>query len=141
MKSLKYKILLLLIGLLLSTFNIQAQNQDWTAESNLIITGTSQAEVNTNLSKNGMALSLEQIGYNSNDTTTFTITSISGNWNTQSHLGQIIYNIEMDNNTISGMLTITGTSEGVTIILSLVGDNVHNDTFEFPLDIETLNNL
>lgn len=116
----------------------QNQNIEWSAESFLIVANGTEVELTSNLTKQGTTFTWEQVGYNTTDTSTYTITATSGNWNTQDNIGELNYDLTLEE--LSANLTISGTEEGVIAILHInSADASGHDTYTFY--IETLTSL
>lgn len=113
----------------------QTQNIDWSAQSPyLAINGTSIVTA-SNLTKQGNVMVWQQVGTNVTDTDMFTVTSASGNWDSQTHQGVLSYALAHESGNQAEM-TITGNSSGVTMTL-----NIQSDTYVFEIEEETLTNL
>jgi hypothetical protein len=116
----------------------QTQNLEWEAESFLVAMNGVDVEITSNMAKQGGTFTWEQIGYNNTDTSSFAITAVSGDWDTQTSLGELNYNLTLGE--LSASLAVTGTTEGITMLLIISDVNgtlVNNYTFY----IETFNNL
>lgn len=135
-----YKINLLALFFFLGTVASysQTQNLEWSAESYLVAINMVDVEITSNLTKQNSVFTWEQLGYNTSDTSTFNITAISGNWNAQDNIGALNYELTSDG--LSAALTLTGTTEGITLLLSINGaNNTTSDSYTFY--IETFTNL
>lgn len=135
-----YKINLLALFFFLGTVASysQTQNLEWSAESYLVTINMVDVEITSNLTKQNSVFTWEQLGYNTSDTSTFNIAAISGNWNAQDNIGALNYELTSDG--LSAALTLTGTTEGITLLLSINGaNNTTSDSYTFY--IETFTNL
>lgn len=131
------KALLVLLALTSGTIAFaQSTPNQWTAESPLVTANGVDVELTSNLNKLNDSLSWEQIGYNTSSTTVFNITASTGNWDTQTHTGQLSYEL-VDTNT-TATLTVEGTTESITVTLVVHTTNGDN-TYTFY--IETYTNL
>lgn len=116
----------------------QTQNMDWLAESLVIMANDTEVELVSNLTKQGTSFTWEQVGDSTSDTSIFTITAVSGNWNIADNTGELTYDLTSEES--SGSLTLDGNADGVIVILSINGTNgATNDSYTFY--IETLSNL
>jgi hypothetical protein len=116
----------------------QTQNVEWEAESFLVTINEVDVEITSNIIKQGTTLTWEQIGYNNSDTSSFAITAVSGDWDTQTSLGELNYNLTSGE--LSANLAVTGTTEGITMLL-LISDVNGTLVNSYTFYIETFNNL
>ncbi len=140
MKTIIYQIHAIALCLMLGTalsFS-QSTNSDWTAESPLVSINEVAVEIASHLSKTGTNIIWEQTQGTNTDSNTFVITNSSGSWDTQTNLGQLDYDLTLDDTIAS--LTVIGTSEEITINLTIYQpDGSVGSTYDF--DIETFTNL
>ena len=143
MKNLIYRIHAIALCFLLGTALSFGQSitTDWTAESYLVSINNTDVELTSQLIKTGTNMTWEQIGYNNSDTTVFNITASSGNWDTTTRLGELSYDLVIENTTVTGNLVVSGTSDGITITLAINMSNTATDTYLFEIDMDTLTNL
>jgi hypothetical protein len=137
-----YKTHLLSLCFFLGTLITIAQNQnsEWSAESYLVAVNNVDVEIESHLTKQGNTFTWEQIGYNNTDTSTFNITSTTGNWNAQNHTGELNYDLTLSDGTTAN-LNISGTTEGISMLLIINVSNTANESYAFYIDMETLTNL
>ena len=135
----KYSLLILcfFIGTVVS-FS-QNQNTEWSAESYLVSINGTDVEITSNLTMQGTTFTWEQLGYNTTNTNTFTIASVTGNWNMQDGIGELNYELITSEDTLAS-LTVTGTTEGITLSLIVNGTNGATDN-SYTFYIETFTNL
>ncbi|WP_299115117.1 hypothetical protein [uncultured Winogradskyella sp.] len=118
----------------------QNQNTDWSAESYLVTANTTKVEIHSILSKQGSNFVWQQLGYNTNSSDTYTIVASSGSWDTQNHLGTLSYDLEsIDQQTAT--LSISGTTETMTMTLSIHQAGGSDDIYLFEIDTDTLTHL
>ncbi|WP_299117551.1 hypothetical protein [uncultured Winogradskyella sp.] len=116
------------------------QQTDWSAESYLVTANTTKVEIHSILSKQGTDLVWQQLGYNTNTSDSYTIVATSGSWDTQNHLGTLSYDLEgVDQQTAS--LSISGTTEAMTMTLSIHKADGSDDIYLFEIDTDTLTHL
>jgi hypothetical protein len=116
----------------------QTQNLEWEAESFLVTINEVDVEITSNMTKQGGTFTWEQIGYNNTDTSSFAITAVSGDWDTQTSLGELNYNLTSGE--LSASLAVTGTTEDITMQL-IVSDANGTLVSSYTFYIDTFNNL
>jgi len=144
MRTLIYKIHAIALCFIMGTALSFSQNTntDWTVDSYLVtINNTTDVELTSHLIKEGTDITWEQIGYNHSDTTVFNITASSGTWDTQNHLGELSYDLVVESSTITASLIVSGTTDGITITLTIDVSSTAADTYLFDIDMDTLTNL
>lgn len=125
-----YKILLFTICFFMGTIVTFAQDQNWSVDSPLVNINGTDVELNSVLIKDGTSITWQQVGYNSTESYTYTITGVSGNWNSQTHQGELIYDLSIDNT--AARLEVKGNSEGIILVLTMtVEGNSSEDRYEF----------
>lgn len=131
-----FVILCFFLGTLISI--AQTVTIEWSAESYLVALNDVDVEIESHLTKQDTTFTWEQIGYNNSDTNLFTVTSTAGNWDSQNNLGELTYELTTEDS--SANLTLTGTTDGITLTLLVHGLNGSpNENYTFY--IETLTNL
>ena len=134
-----YKFYMLALCFFMGSITVIAQSEhtDWSAESYLVAINETDVEITSNLSKQDATFTWEQVGYNNAiDTTAFAITTVTGNWNTQDNLGTLSY--ELSSDALSANLTVTGTTEGITLVLTINHPNSStSDSYAFYIDTFT----
>ena len=122
----------------MSTVTGFSQNQvmNWSAESDLVTINDVDVELKSIFTKQGTSLTWVQEGYNTTQTNIYNITSATGNWDVQNQLGELDY--VLTNGDESATFKVTGTSEGVTLLLIINnGENTPDDSYSFQLEIFT----
>ena len=135
-----YKFRLLALCFFMGTVLGMAQdaNMDWSAESYIVSIDAQEVAIESNLGKASSTFTWEQISNLSSRTIQYTITTSSGQWDTQQQTGQLDYALASDGD--GATLTVLGTSEGVSMIFTVLDGNGNAfKTFEF--DIDSFSNL
>ena len=133
-----YRTYLTIACFFLGTTVMLSQNQDWSAESPLVTVNGTDVEINSVLTKQGSGFTWLQNGYNTTTSNVFTVNAVTGSWDAQDQLGELVYTLTLDN--VPASLRVVGTPEDIVMELT-----VHNngdptpDTYTFL--IETTNNL
>jgi hypothetical protein len=115
----------------------QVENTDWWAENHSVNINGVDVEITSTLTKQGTTFTWFQDGYNTDSTTTFTVVTTTGNWDAQNQLGEINYTLLQGE--MPATLKLTGTTEAVTFLLTIVRPGQDDDLYSF--EVETLTNL
>jgi hypothetical protein len=133
----KTQFYMLALYLFIGTGLLFSQNTavNWSAESGLITVNAVDAELSSLLTKQGNTIVWEQESHETTLSDTFSILSITGNWDNQNALGTITYGLSIDG--VDGSLQLNGTTDGITMTLSLSNGNATANTYTLHIDTLT----
>ena len=117
----RYHILLLCLVLGTVTAFAQSENIEWEAKSHLVSIDGYDVEIESNLDKQGSIFSWEQVSNLSSRTQHYTVTSVTGSWDSQHDLGNIAYTLSSEDD--GATLSVVGTAEGITMELTIIDGN------------------
>lgn len=129
MKNIFKSITVLVLVLSVSNLNAQTGEMNFTLSSTSINVSGQNIAISSTITKTGNTLVWTQSADDSVDTTSFTITSKTGNWNQDTSLGSVIYSMIKENKQVN--LTLLSQETGITATLTFnTADNkVGNYTF------------
>jgi len=135
MKHIYIKITILLLVLGSFQSNSQTNSIDFTLTSENIKMVGENVTISSTITKTGDVLSWIQNNNGKTDTTSFVISSSSGNWNQDDSLGSVIYSIAIEN--FQGSFNLLGEDSGVIGTLSLKVSEAETETYIFNINIIT----
>ncbi|MDD7888275.1 hypothetical protein [Flavivirga sp. 57AJ16] len=125
------------IALLLSGLQIQAQaiEMDFSLTSDSFSLLGSTIPAQSKINKTGGALTLEQIIGGQKTTTSFAVEDITGQWDENTGLGEVVCTMTLQGHT--SIFRLTGTDQGMTVKLTFGGVDMAEGDYVF--DINTIN--
>lgn len=131
---LTHRFYLLTLCFVMATLMSFSQNPhiEWSAQSDLINANGVNVTLASSISKQNTTITWQQVSNNATQTSTFTILSVSGIWDSQSSTGEINYSISSDGT--EGNFKLLGNAEGITATLSFYESGVVTDTYIFQLN-------
>ena len=131
MKNIFYITVLLLV---FSTSNLTAQTSslNFTLISENVNALGHDTAISSTITKTENSLIWTQNTDDNTDTTSFTITGTSGNWNQSTSLGSITYTMDIEG--YQSELTLIGQESGITAILKLFIPEAEDEEYIFNID-------
>ncbi len=137
MQYIKHIIICSMLLMFSTTALGQSETLNFTLESNSVELDGDNIALESNLVKTGDQFVWSQENSGNAISTTYVITNKVENWNTETSTGSIEYTLE--NNGYQSTLTINGTSNGVSAILSSVTSNGQTENLVFNISTTTYN--
>ncbi len=132
MKHIFKSIIVALLVFSASNLNAQTDTLNFTLNSETVNTSDEDFFISSTFTKTENTLVWTQNTEDNIDTTSFIITSTSGNWNQSTSLGSVIYTLDSEGYQCE--LILTGLESGISAIIAFITETEQQDQYTFIID-------